>query len=41
MLKFNTMRFGTDEFSFSRQALLVSKKPFDTTGQTSVEGFTI
>jgi len=41
MLQSNTMRFGTDGFSFSRQALLTSKKPFDTTGQTSVEGFTI
>lgn len=41
MLTFNTMRFGTDELEFHKQALLVSKIPFDTNGQTSVEGFVI
>lgn len=41
MLIANTMRFGTDEFSFSRRALLTSKVPLDTANQTSVEGFTI
>lgn len=41
MLIANTMRFGTDEFSFSRRALLTSKVPWDTVNQSSVEGFTI
>ena len=33
--------FGSDMFSLSRQALLISNKAFDTSGQTSVEGFVI
>ena len=41
MLTFNTMRFGTDGLEFNKQALLVSKIPFDADGQTSVEGFII
>lgn len=39
MLQYNTMRFGTDEMSFSKQALLISKAPFDATGETSITGF--
>ena len=38
MLISNTMRFGTDEFAFAKQALLVSKTALDTAGQTSIEG---
>ena len=41
MLVSNNIRFGTDDFYLIRQALLKSKIPFDTTNQTSVEGFTI
>lgn len=41
MLKNNSMRYGTDEFVFSKSALLTSKQPLDATEQTSVEGFTI
>ena len=41
MLQYNTMRFGTDIFSTNKQALLTSKKPLDTSGQTNVEGFVI
>ena len=41
MLQYNTMRYGTDEFAFNKQSLLISKLPLDTTGQTSIEGFTI
>ena len=41
MLVSNNMRYGTDDFIFARQAVLKSKIPFDTTNQTSVEGFTI
>ena len=41
MLQFNTMRFGTDTFSTGKQSLLTAKKPLDTSGQTSVEGFVI
>lgn len=41
MLQSNTIRFGTDEFIFAKQALLVSKIALDTSGQTSVEGFSI
>lgn len=41
MLKNRTMRFGTDGVTFSRTSLLTFKQPFDTTGQTSVEGFVI
>lgn len=38
MLISNTMRFGTDEMAFAKQALLVSKIALDTSGQTSIEG---
>ena len=41
MLKNNSMRFGADNFSFSKSALLTSKQPFDATTQSSVEGFVI
>ena len=41
MLKNNTIRFGTDGFAFKRQSLLTAKQPFDTTGQTAIEGFTV
>lgn len=41
MLRNNPMRFGSDDFIFSRQGLLVAKMPFDTTDQTSVTGFNI
>ena len=41
MLQFNTMRYGTDTFATGKQALLTAKKPLDTSGQTSVEGFVI
>ena len=41
MLTFNTMRFGTDELIFNKQALLIAKTPFDAGGQTFVEGFVI
>lgn len=41
MLNSNTMRFATDEFSFSRQGLLVSKVALDTTGFTDIGTFTI
>ena len=41
MLQSNTMRFGTDGFIFMRKSLLTAKQPLDTTGNTSVEGFTV
>lgn len=41
MLKNNSMRYGSDEFVFSKSALLTSKQPLDATSQTAVEGFTI
>lgn len=41
MLAINTMRYGTDVFSFRRQSLLTSNTPWDTAEQTSVNGFTV
>ena len=41
MLQYNTMRYATDGFSFNKQALLVSKVPFDATEQTNVDGFSV
>ena len=41
MLHSNTMRLGTDVFSFNPQCLLTSKVPIDTTGQASINGFNI
>ena len=41
MLQYNTMRYGTDGFLTNKQALLTAKKPLDTSGQTSVEGFIV
>lgn len=41
MLVSNTMRFGSDEFAFAKQSLLVSKIALDAAGQTSVDGFNI
>lgn len=41
MLHSNTMRYATDEFAFNKSSLLTSKVPFDTAGQTSIDGFTI
>ena len=41
MLQFNTMRFGTDELSFDKTSLLTAKTPFNTAGQTYVDGFEI
>lgn len=41
MLAINTMRYGTDVFSFRRQSLLTSNIPWNTTDQTSINGFTI
>ena len=37
----NTMRFGHDSFSFNPRGYLVSKIPIDTTGQASINGFSI
>lgn len=41
MLQFNTMRYGTDEFSFNKKSLLTPKTPLNTAGQTYVDGFDI
>ena len=37
----NTMRFGTDSFSFNPRGYIVSKTPIDTTGQAAINGFSI
>lgn len=37
----NTMRYGTDVFSFRRQGLIVSKTALNAVGTTDVEGFNI
>ena len=36
-----TMRFGHDSFVFQPRGYIVSKKPIDTTGQASINGFEI
>ena len=41
MLNTNTMRFGTDQFAFTRTARLKYNQPLDTAEQTSVEGFSV
>ena len=41
MLQNNTMRYGTDRFSFRKRALLTTQKPWNTAGSTDVEGFEI
>lgn len=41
MLQYNTMRFGTDGFSFSKQGLLVSKVALDTINFDELGSFTI
>lgn len=41
MLQYNTMRYGTDEFSFNKSSLLTAKTPFNTAGQTYVDGFDV
>lgn len=40
-LNTNTMRYGTDTFSFRKQGLLLSKMPFNCSNVTSVEGFNL
>ena len=41
MLHNNTMRFGTDVFSFNPQCLVTPKTPIDLTGQNTVNGFSV
>ncbi|MBQ9364854.1 MAG: hypothetical protein IJT82_03670 [Schwartzia sp.] len=41
MLTTNTMRYGTDEFASRKQARLEAKSPWNTAGQTNIEGFEV
>lgn len=41
ILPINTMRYGTDTFSFRKQAMIISKAALNATGATDVEGFNI
>ena len=41
MLNNSTMRFGSDNFSFSKSAMLTAKQPLDASTQTAVEGINI
>ena len=41
MLQYNTMRYGTDEFTFNKSSLLTPKTPFNTAGQNYVDGFEV
>lgn len=41
MLTTNTMRYGTDTFSFRKQAMITDNKGIDATKATSVNGFDI
>jgi hypothetical protein len=41
MLLINTMRYGTDEFKFRKQVLLISKQAVNCTPLTQVDGFTL
>lgn len=41
MLTTNTMRYGTDNFSFRKQAIIIDNKGLDATKATSVTGFNI
>ena len=41
MLNNSTMRYGSDNFAFSKSAMLTAKQPLDASTQTAVEGFII
>lgn len=41
MLTTNTIRLGTDDFSFTKKGLIISNSPLDCTTMSSVTGFTL
>ena len=41
MLTINTMRYGTDNFQFRKQDMIISKKALDARKTTAIEGFNI